>query len=191
MILSGGLPDKGNRTADDPEINRLVQASRDAEEAFIRRRNTRRGRASSWLGLCLAAFLPLLPLAAVPDKIAAAVPAAVPLYEWLGQDINFHGVDVRDVQVRHFRAGEERVIAVSGELINISGSTRAAPRLRLALADRNGFEVSHWEHDPQPPVLLPGQAQGFVTRIISPPETASSIEIRFAPKPEIGSNANP
>jgi hypothetical protein len=52
-------------------------------------------------------------------------------------------------------------------------------------------EVYQWQLDTESRPLRPGESKSFITRIASPPEAASTVEIRFARAEEISSNATP
>jgi hypothetical protein len=83
------------------------------------------------------------------------------------------------------------VLAVKGEIANISGGERKIPWLRFGLKADGGGEVYTWTLDAGARPLKPGEITSFVTRVASPPETAKNLEIRFAHASEIGSIASP
>ena len=83
---------------------------------------------------------------------------------------------------------KKKIIAIKGDVVNVSSRNRKIPWLRFGLKDGAKAEVYTWQLDTAARPLNPGESTGFVTRIASPPETAGEVEIRFARAGEIGSN---
>jgi predicted Zn finger-like uncharacterized protein len=175
----------------DFEIRRLVDATRDAQEAFAQRRKRRRVMAAAWVGLALVGTTPAVYALSFPDSVVKAAPAAIALYDWMGREVNIYGLEIRDVEMQHLLVEGKRVISIKGEIANISSSSRKIPWLRFGLKDSGKAEVYNWQLDTNARPLNPGESTNFVTRIASPPETAGEVEIRFARADEIGSNTKP
>jgi hypothetical protein len=184
-------PPTGPAYDTDREVSRLVEAAREAEESFAARRELRRRKLRGWaiFGLMLAAA----PAAAAlyPEPIVALAPAAAKLYEKAGVKVNIYGLEIRRVERKHLIDGGARVLAVKGEIWNISSKDRKVPYLRLALRDTQGKEVYSWLVESSARPLRPGEITTFTTRVSEPPEIAQNLEIRFARKSEIGSTAAP
>lgn len=175
----------------EPEIDRLLGQARAAEEAFLARRRKRRTTAAAWIALGLVTLSPGAFALAFPERIVATAPAAIALYDWMGRQVNIYGLEVRGVELQHLLTNGQQVIAVKGEIFNVTGEARKIPWLRFSLADGDGAEVYHWQLDTEQRPLRPGEARNFVTRIASPPQGAAQLQIRFARADEIGSNAGP
>lgn len=174
-----------------PDIQHLMLAARRAQETFSAQRRQRQAKAAAWVVLLLFALSPLLAALVFPERVVAAAPASIVLYDWLGRDVNIYGLDIRRFTVEHLNVDGRRVIAVKGELSNISGTDRKLPWLRFGLRDESHTELYSWQLDTGAQVLRPGESRTFATKLASPPETASKVEIRFARADEIGSNAMP
>jgi hypothetical protein len=175
----------------DLDVQHLVSASLLAQEAFQRRRKHRRAAAAAWIALALFALSPAAVAIAVPERVVAAAPAAIGIYDWLGREVNIYGLEIRKVEMQHLQAGGQRIIAIKGELVNVSGTDRRIPWLRFGLKTAEHQEVYQWQLDTESRPLRPGESKSFITRIASPPEAASTVEIRFARAEEISSNAGP
>jgi predicted Zn finger-like uncharacterized protein len=173
----------------DHEVRRLVEASRDAQDQFAARRRQRRKRMAAWSALVAAACLPLIVAGLAPEVTVRYVPAAIVGYSAVGWDANVYGLDFRRVEAQHLIVNGARVLAVKGDIANISGHGRKIPSIRFALRDGASQEVYNWTLDSGARPLKPGEVTGFVTRVASPPETAKDLEIRFAHADEIGSNS--
>lgn len=180
-----------NQSLPDTEIQHLVLVSRQAQKAFDLRRRRRRSVAVAWLSLALLSVSPAAIALAVPEKVVAALPSTIGLYDWLGREVNIYGLEIRGVELQHLLLEGQRVVAIKGSLVNVSGINRKIPWLRFGLLSGDRTEVYHWQLDTQSRPLKPGETTNFVTRIASPPETARMVEIRFARADEIGSNAMP
>lgn len=172
----------------DHEIRRLVDATRDAQEAFAAIRKRRRGLAFAWAGLALVATTPVAFALAFPEVVVQAAPATISAYRALGQNVNIYGLAIRNVEMQHLVVDGKKIIAIKGDVVNVSSRNRKIPWLRFGLKDGEKTEVYTWQLDTAARPLNPGESTGFVTRIASPPETAGEVEIRFARAGEIGSN---
>ena len=175
----------------DPEVRRLVSAGRQAQEVFLLRRRRRRAAVAAWFGLGLFALSPAAIALAVPEKVVAAAPASIGFYDWLGRSVNIYGLEIRAVELQHLLVDGERVIAVKGEIVNVSTAERKIPWMRFGLRAADKTEVYQWQLDTGQRPLRPGEARSFLTRVASPPENATGVEIRFARANEIGSNTIP
>ncbi len=175
----------------DAEYQHLVIASRQAQEAFHLRRRRRRTMAAAWLGLALLLASPAVIAVALPENVVGALPATIGFYDWLGREVNIYGLEIRGVELQHLLLDGQRVIAIKGELVNVSGTHRKIPWLRFGLKSGDKTEVYQWQLDTESRPLKPGETTSFVTRLAAPPETARTVEIRFARADEIGSNAAP
>ena len=173
------------------EVRRLVEATREAEEAFARQRALRNRRLAGWSAIAGLAMLPLMTAAAFPEQVVSLAPATVTAYQAIGWDVNIYGLEIRRVDMQHMIVDGTRVLAVKGEIANVSDSDRKIPWIRFGLRSAGNAEVYSWTLDTGARPLKPGETTNFVTRVAAPPETAQNVEIRFAHVHEIGSNATP
>lgn len=185
---SGGADEEA---ALDPAARALIAAARGARQEFDGLRRARKWRLAAWAGLALFAIAPILGALAFPERVVAAVPASVGLYDWMGETVNLYGLEIRQVDLQHLVVDGRKVIAVKGEVTNISSTSRKIPWLRFGLQSRDNAEVYSWTLDTEARPLRPGESTSFVTRLASPPEAARNLEIRFARADEIGSNKSP
>lgn len=169
----------------------LMLAARHARENFIAEKRRRQIKVAAWAGLMLCAASPFLAALALPDRIVSAAPASIALYEWLGREVNIHGIDIGRLTVEQSRVDGRPEITVTGELTNISAVDRSPPRLRFALRNHDAKEIHSWQLEIGRKPLQPGEIRPFTTRISTPFKTARKVEIRFARADEIGSNDTP
>lgn len=175
----------------DQKVRHLLDATREARKAFDRQRRIRRSHLVAWSALVAAAILPPIAALVYPEQVVAAVPASIRLYDMVGHEVNIYGLEIRHVDVQHMLVDGRSVVAIKGELTNVSKTVRKIPWLRFGLRSADGAEVYQWTLDTEVRPLRPDESTSFVTRLASPPEAARNLEIRFARADEIGSNATP
>jgi predicted Zn finger-like uncharacterized protein len=171
----------------DTDVKKMLDASRQAQEAFAAKRRKRLKRLRGWaiLGACVAA--PLAAAAAFPSTVVSLAPVTIRAYDAAGIPVNIFGLEVRRVEQQHAIVDGTRVLTIKGEVTNISGSAKKMPWLRFGLLDGASQDVYHWTLDTGARPLRPGETTSFVTRVASPPESAKNLQIRFAHADEISS----
>lgn len=192
--VSGQLPGHITIPGTDlgwPTADQIMQSAREARTIFRVNRQARRVRLASWASLAALALAPLAGAAAFPEQVVASLPASIRVYDMVGHDVNIYGLEIRQVDVQNLIVDGRKVIAVKGELANVSAQVRKIPWLRFGLRSSDNAEVYHWTLDTEVRPLKPGESTSFVTRLASPPEAAENMEIRFARADEIGSNESP
>ncbi|WP_421693056.1 zinc-ribbon domain-containing protein [Aestuariivirga sp.] len=173
------------------ELLRLIDAAKTARKEFDTLRRRRLLHTGAWGGLALFAICPAIWVFAFPEEVVSAFPASMALYEQLDREVNIYGVEIRQIDLQHLLVDGKNIIAVKGELKNVSSTTRKIPWLRFGLKAKDSGELYHWTLDTEARPLKPGETTTFVTRLAAPPESANNVEIRFARADEIGSNAIP
>ncbi len=111
--------------------------------------------------------------------IASFWPATTHVYAAVGAPVNLRGLEFRNVAYERQEEEGLPVLAVSGEIVNVSGKTVALPRLRVGLRDGEQKELYHWTLALGQNELPPDEATNFITRLSSPPVEARDIEVRF------------
>ena len=174
---------------DEPEfdVQRLVEAAKNAQEEFATKRAKRFKRASGWMSLGLFALAPFISAALMPETVVMAAPATFPIYEKLGYNINIYGLDIRHVEQQNTIVDGAHVLLIKGEISNSTDSVRKIPSMRFALHGDDAKELYVWTLDTSSRPLRPGETTSFTTRVASPPELGKNLQIRFAHLDEIGS----
>jgi hypothetical protein len=176
-------------SAEEREVERLAELAREARAEFAEARRARRKKQLGWATLVLAALSPIGLAFAMPETTVKLAPSTIRLFDKVGLPVNVYGLELSRIDRQHMMVDGVRVIAIKGDIINISGSERKVPSLRFTLRDKANRPVYAWTLDSTIRPLRPGESSGFVTRVASPPEAAVDVEIRFAHADEIGSNA--
>jgi len=149
--------------------------------------STRRGRVLTAIGwVLLVAFVSTTLFGAwhFRNDIAAFWPATTKLYAAVDQPMNLRGLEFRQVSYERQTENGLPVLAIKGEVVNVSGEERVPPRLRVGLLDADRHELYHWTFALDKKSLDPKQAASFTTRLSSPPAGARNIELRFVQKGE-------
>jgi hypothetical protein len=175
-------------TDDDREIRRLTEAARLARDEFRDTQRQRRQRLYGWAGFAAAALAPIALALLNPEMAVRLFPASVQLFDKLGMGVNIYGLEVRRIEQQHVILEGTRVIAIKGEIVNVSDRDRKVPSLRFTLLNNAQDDVYAWTLDSGIRPLRPGEMTTFTTRVASPPPAAENVQIRFAHADEIGVN---
>lgn len=142
----------------------------------------RRGRvfgAIGWVALTMFVAGTIYGVVEYRREIAALWPSTIRLYEAAGAPINLVGFELARVSYERQDENGLPVLAVKGEVLNISGETRRVPRLRVGLRDENQQELYHWTFALTESELKADGKASFTTRLSSPPAAARDLEVRF------------
>lgn len=144
--------------------------------------STRRGRVVAVIGwAALIAFVASTLYSAFRfrEDIAVLWPTTAKLYAAVDKPVNLRGIEFRNVAYERQAENGLPVLAVKGEIVNVSRERRVLPRLRVGLRDKNQRELYHWTFALPEKELAPQQAAEFATRLSSPPVEARDLEVRF------------
>ena len=111
--------------------------------------------------------------------IVAAFPSLALVYESFGMKVNLRGLEIGKVEMMREVENLQPVLVVEGELENPTTAERDVPAIRFALRGDDQQEIYAWSIEPKATVLLPGANLRFRTRLASPPEQASDIQVRM------------
>jgi predicted Zn finger-like uncharacterized protein len=178
---------------EEPEfdVQRLVEAAKNAQDEFALKRAKRLKHAGGWASLGLFILAPFLSAALMPETVVMAAPATIKVYERLGYNVNVYGLDIRHVEQQNTVIDGAHVLMIKGEISNSTDSVRKIPSMRFALHGDGPQELYTWTLDTSARPLRPGETTTFTTRVAAPPELAKNLKIRFAHLDEISSKANP
>lgn len=142
----------------------------------------RRGRVVGtigWAALVLFVAGSIYGVVQYRRDIATFWPATAKLYEAAGAPINLVGFELAQVSYERQDENGLPVLAIKGQVVNVSDETKAIPRVRVALLDDKQKELYHWTFALAEPELKPKEKASFVTRLSSPPVGARDLEVRF------------
>ena len=116
------------------------------------------------------------------EQIVDVWPPSGQLYALIGFPVAspYDGLEIGQPALKQTREGESTVLEVSGEIANNSAEIREVPRLRVALLNVRGDEITNWSFTATATALAPGDATGFTTSYRDPPDNARGVEVTFA-----------
>ena len=108
-------------------------------------------------------------------------PPAARLYSQLGIPLKIlgEGLEIRPPQVAQAEENGNRVLKVTGEIVNTTEEAKDVPRLRAVLLDAQNHELQNWSFKVDQPRLLPGEIANFQTDVVNPKPGAANIRIVF------------
>ncbi|MGE0211554.1 MAG: hypothetical protein AB7S41_07660 [Parvibaculaceae bacterium] len=187
---AGPRPEDEDFLDPDREAERIASAAKVAEEERRIARRKRRASMRGWALLTASLAAGFAAVAMFPEGVVRALPGAARLYERAGIEVNVRGLEIRRVSSQIMTVDGTRVLAVKGEIVNVSGDPRKVPAMRFAVRSGNSAELYAWIlASVGNRALKPGEATSFLTRISAPPEGSEDVEIRFAQDGEKTVNA--
>ena len=116
---------------------------------------------------------------AARTQVVRMMPGTAKLFAAIGYPVNLRGLEFQNITFnRGFEDGLP-VLAIQGEVVNITSEPQFLPTLRFALRDELTREVYYWTGTVGQDFLAPGQTIPFTTRLASPPVTARNVMVRF------------
>jgi len=118
---------------------------------------------------------------AMKDRVIEKWPQSERIYALvgLGPDPIGHGLELRNVKSSEAKNGDERVLAIEGEIANTSGKVRDVPMLKGTLFDAKNAELQSWTFPAPEARLLPGEKAVFKTEVRNPKPEATRLTIVF------------
>jgi predicted Zn finger-like uncharacterized protein len=136
--------------------------------------------AGGWLGLIGVVLVIGWAAVSYRQQIATIWPQSSSLYSALGLKVNARGIAFSGVSRRYETEDDQVVLAVSGDIVNVSGRELAVPAVQVILTGQDSRALYHWNFTPDATTLKPGQSVHFLTRLSNPPGAARHLELRFA-----------
>ncbi len=169
------------------EARKIARAAKLAEHKAKTARERRMAQMRGWAGLAAGICLLLGAVVLMPERIVQASPAAAKLYLLAGKTVNIYGLSISSIQQQFMIVNGQPVLALRGQIKNITDDDRRVPPLRFVLRNANGDQLHAWTLNSvgKGPIGA-GVASSFVTRLAAPPAGMESVEIRFARPGELG-----
>lgn len=169
------------------EARKIARAARMAEQRAKAARERRMAQVRGWAGLAAGICLVLGGMVTFPERIVQAAPAAAKIYSLAGKTVNIYGLAISGVEQQYMIVSGQPVLALRGQIANITDEDRRVPPLRFILKDSSGHELHAWTlNSAGKGPIGAGVVSAFVTRLAAPPEGVDSVEIRFAKPGELG-----
>jgi predicted Zn finger-like uncharacterized protein len=174
---------KGPTRADVERARRAEVRPHEQMRARIQARGRRAavaGVAKAWIGVG-ALFAAGLGVCIVNRaSIVEAWPKSASAYAMVGLKVNAFGLDFFEVKAARTYRGLTPVLMVEGEVRNVGKRARNAPAVRVALRDKKGKEIYHWDATIDALTIKPGEAAPFKASLGNPPPGAYAVVLTFA-----------
>jgi hypothetical protein len=175
----GGVTTRGPRAI--PDIESVAQRAKQRLKRSNLTYRQRLERFNGFIGLVAlassVAMVAVLILQRAP--IVAAVPDLASLYRVAGFDVNLRGLSFENLATFKEIENGQAVLVVEGEIVNVTSTAKVVPAVRLALRGENAAEIYAWSVEPRAEVLAENGRVKFRTRLTTPPDVATDIQLRF------------
>ncbi len=162
------------------EAQRLVAAARQKKAGRQRHNKQLISAMVGWGSLAATIILVAGLSVAYRQNIVKMLPSSARLYAQMGLPVNVRGMSfVNVVYKRDFENGLP-VLAIKGEVVNLTDKQLVLPRVRFGLLDQTDKELYYWTVRVDKKPLAPKARVKFVTRLASPPAGAKGLIVRFA-----------
>lgn len=169
-------------TSDDikSEAQRLVAAAQQKLDGRKRRSKQAISTVVSWGAL--AATIALVAGLSVHYRhnIVKMLPSSAQLYARLGMPVNVRGMSFANVVYKRDFENGLPILAIKGEVVNLTNHEIILPRVRFGLLDSTDQELYHWTVRVDKKPIGPNARVRFITRLASPPTGAEGLMVRFA-----------
>ena len=138
--------------------------------------------------------LPRLPLGLVAGALALAasmtvlgaraaivrhLPATASLYAGIGLPVNLRGLELRHVTSTLIGEGAQRVLAIEGDIANITRTEASLPLLLVSVRGADKTGIYSWTTPAPQAKLNSGETIAFRARLAAPPDNARDVVVRF------------
>ena len=114
-----------------------------------------------------------------------ALPQTASFYALIGLPVNIRGLDFDGLGTTTEQHEGVPILVVGGDIVNDTGKTVTVPHLRFAVRNAARQEIYSWTAIPPQPLLPPGEAVAFHTRLASPPPDSHDVLVRFVNRNDI------
>jgi len=162
------------------EAQRLVAAAQNKKATAQQRKKQFVSNVVGWSALAATIVLVAGLATQYRLNIVKALPGAAQLYAQLGMPVNVRGMSFANVVYKREFENGLPIIAIKGEVINLSDQQKVLPRVRFGLLDGTEKELYYWTVRVDKKPIGPNARVKFVTRLASPPAGAEGLVVRFA-----------
>lgn len=162
------------------EAQRMVSAAREIKTGRQQYKKQLTSALAGWGALAATIAVVAGLSVSYRNSIVKTLPGTARLYAQLGMPVNVRGMSFANVvYTRDFENGLP-VLAIKGEVVNLTDEKKPLPRVRFGLLDATDQELYYWTVKVDKKPIGPNARVKFVTRLASPPATAQGLIVRFA-----------
>lgn len=123
------------------------------------------------------------------DHVVQVAPSTARLFAAIGAPVNLRGMEFRELVSRVEFENGQPIVIVEGRIENLTNSSLAVPRLRLAVKGATGRELVSWASNPPRPTIAPRESLPFRTRLTTSISGGNEIEVRFLGQRDVPTGA--
>ena len=163
----------------------IAKSETDEAENFVARRKrlqarrVKARRSSHWTALILVLFAFNVALIGARSEVVRFFPQTASLFSAIGLPVNLRNLKFENMRISKETQEGLAALVIEGNIVSIASKPTEVPRLRFAARDAAGQEVYTWSSMPSRSTIGPGEKLEFRSRLVSPPESATDVVVRF------------
>jgi len=163
----------------------ITNSETDEADNFVARRKrlqarrVKARRSSHWTALILVLFAFNVALIGARSEVVRFFPQTASLFSAIGLPVNLRNLKFENMRISKETQEGLSALVIEGTIVSIAGKPTEVPRLRFAARDSAGQEVYTWSSMPSRSTIGPGEKLEFRSRLVSPPESATDVVVRF------------
>lgn len=150
-----------------------------ARRKRLQARRVKARRSSHWTALILVLFAFNVALIGARSEVVRFFPQTASLFSAIGLPVNLRNLKFENMRISKETQEGLSALVIEGSIVSIAGKPTEVPRLRFAARDAAGQEVYTWSSMPSRSTIGPGEKLEFRSRLVSPPESATDVVVRF------------
>jgi predicted Zn finger-like uncharacterized protein len=151
-----------------------------ARRKRLQARRKKSRRSSHWTALILVLFAFNVALVGARSEVVRFLPQTASLFSAIGLPVNLRNLKFENMRISKDAQEGLSSLVIEGTIVSLASKATEVPRLRFAARDASGQELYTWTSMPSRSVLGPGDKLDFRSRLVSPPENATDVVVRFA-----------
>jgi len=145
----------------------------------LQARRVKARRSSHWMALILVLFAFNVALIGARSEVVRFFPQTASLFSAIGLPVNLRNLKFENMRISKETQEGLAALVIEGSIVSIASKPTEVPRLRFAARDGAGQEVYTWSSMPSRSTIGPGEKLEFRSRLVSPPESATDVVVRF------------
>jgi hypothetical protein len=173
-------------TIEPPPSDAAAGSESDEIENFSARRKRLQARrkqarrSARWTALILVLLAFNVALIGARSEVVRFLPQTASLFSFVGLPVNLRNLKFDNMRIsKEAREGLSSLV-IEGTIVSITNRPTEVPRLRFAARDAAGQEIYTWTAMPSRSILGPDEKLDFRSRVVSPPENAIDVMVRFS-----------
>ncbi len=150
-----------------------------ARRKRLQARRVKARRSSHWTALILVLFAFNVALIGARSEVVRFFPQTASLFSAIGLPVNLRNLKFENMRISKETQEGLSALVIEGNIVSIASKPTEVPRLRFAARDAAGQEVYTWSSMPSRSTIGPGEKLEFRSRLVSPPESATDVVVRF------------